>query len=297
LPSAAVGRILFSTNRNALPETAVQEMRLTLPGIDFHVGTTRVNRGGGMAAPHAHGDFEVNVVLSGEGVYTLHAEERIAFRTGQILILPPDSPHCLKAETDIVMRLLLLHPDLLREAAPAGRLISCPARRLVHPDAYAALQDLSALADREVEAGPAAAGPDNAMRMLGRLAAIHLERALEEGDDGILDAASLRVLTVRNWMDRNSHRAPAVAELAEMASLSASHFSSLFRKLTGSSPKAYLLDRRLGSAAAMLAQTRMPVTEVAMTSGFTHLSHFNRLFRERNGCAPTAFRRRHQEEN
>ncbi len=57
-------------------------------------------------------------------------------------------------------------------------------------------------------------------------------------------------------------------------------------------PVAYAQTQRLLLAKRLLTDTRMPVLDVAMASGFASLRRFNHLFRTRYRLAPTALRQR-----
>jgi transcriptional regulator GlxA family with amidase domain len=54
----------------------------------------------------------------------------------------------------------------------------------------------------------------------------------------------------------------------------------------------YLLLTRLKKAAVLLAETELPVTRVAMDTGFSTASYFIQRFREYQGTTPRRFRSR-----
>ncbi|MBN8188821.1 GlxA family transcriptional regulator [Salipiger thiooxidans] len=63
----------------------------------------------------------------------------------------------------------------------------------------------------------------------------------------------------------------------------------LFRKHLGITPAQYLSERWLAHARMLLAETNLPVTEVAIASGFSTRSAFSRSFRKKFGCSPHSF--------
>ncbi|TVS10178.1 MAG: DNA-binding response regulator [Wenzhouxiangella sp.] len=70
--------------------------------------------------------------------------------------------------------------------------------------------------------------------------------------------------------------------------------STLFRRLkreTGQSPDEYLRERRLQTAARLLAERAGNVAEVAEAVGFASVSSFSRRFRERFDTTPAAYAR------
>jgi AraC-like DNA-binding protein len=80
-------------------------------------------------------------------------------------------------------------------------------------------------------------------------------------------------------------------EIAAACGLSVSHFSRAFRKSTGLSPHAWLLQARVESAKAMLRAGYAPLSTVALACGFANQSHFARVFARRVGWSPGSWRK------
>jgi AraC family transcriptional regulator len=66
----------------------------------------------------------------------------------------------------------------------------------------------------------------------------------------------------------------------------------VFRRGVGVPPHQYLLARRVERAREPLAQTDLPVADVALEVGFASGQHFARVFRRLEGCSPREHRRR-----
>jgi AraC family transcriptional regulator len=80
-------------------------------------------------------------------------------------------------------------------------------------------------------------------------------------------------------------------EIAAACGLSISHFSRAFRKSTGLSPHAWLLQIRVESSKAMLRAGDTPLCLIAMACGFADQSHFSKVFTRRVGLSPGAWRK------
>src|SRR5262249_39853333 len=78
--------------------------------------------------------------------------------------------------------------------------------------------------------------------------------------------------------------------LAAIAGLSIYHFARAFHQSVGSPPHSYLLGRRLERAERMLRETRLPLSEIAVATGFSDQSHLARHFRRRTGVSPRVAR-------
>jgi transcriptional regulator GlxA family with amidase domain len=78
--------------------------------------------------------------------------------------------------------------------------------------------------------------------------------------------------------------------LAEVAGLSVCHFARMFKQTVGVSPHRYVLQCRIEWARELLADTDMPLSEIAIVTGFSDQSHYTRWFREIIGVTPGSYR-------
>ncbi len=78
--------------------------------------------------------------------------------------------------------------------------------------------------------------------------------------------------------------------LAAMAELSTYHFARAFHQSMGIPPHGYILSRRLEKAGRMLRETQLPLSEIAVATGFSDQSHLARHFRRRTGMSPRVAR-------
>jgi AraC family transcriptional regulator len=78
--------------------------------------------------------------------------------------------------------------------------------------------------------------------------------------------------------------------LAECVGLSTSHFSRAFKQSSGMSPHQFVLHSRIGRVRQLLAETELPLAQIAVTVGFADQSHCSRRFRELVGITPSQFR-------
>lgn len=78
--------------------------------------------------------------------------------------------------------------------------------------------------------------------------------------------------------------------LAEGLEVSSRHLRRVVRQCYGVSPVELAQTQRLLTAKRLLTDTRLPVTEIALASGFRSLRRFHALFRARYGLAPSRWR-------
>jgi AraC family transcriptional regulator len=94
--------------------------------------------------------------------------------------------------------------------------------------------------------------------------------------------------------NENLRRKIRLSELAQVANLSLSRFSHLFKSEIGLSPGQYLLGLRMEKARHLLASTRLSIKEVMAQAGYDNRSHFIRHFSRFFGAVPQKYRKRAQ---
>jgi AraC family carnitine catabolism transcriptional activator len=110
----------------------------------------------------------------------------------------------------------------------------------------------------------------------GAKAAVHADPALQ------------RVVTV---MEQHVEEPLPCRRIARRAGLSMRRMQRLFEKALGTTPVRHYQFIRLTKAHALLQQTDLSVTEIAVSAGFGSLEHFCRVYRRQFGCRPRDDRR------
>ncbi len=87
------------------------------------------------------------------------------------------------------------------------------------------------------------------------------------------------------------NEAPSVEGLAQRLGVSDRHVRRIFEAQFGVSPVQYVQTRRLLTAKQLLADTTLPITQVALASGFASVRRFNAAFAGHYGLNPTQMRR------
>jgi len=240
--------------------------------------------------PHTHETYAIAAVLDGCEAFK-HRGVRHYASPGSFAVVCPDELHDGEPAGDgFVYRVLYPTIDLMRSVAEDtfGRPVSGTPwfdRSVVHDPELA--DDLArlqiALTDPEVTLLERDA-------RLGRFFSAMLGRWGGFGEPIRLGNESGPLAKARDYLDQHFDRDVALDELAQVAGLNRSHLVRAFRKATGTTPHAYLLDRRYRAARRLLATGEGPV-EVALACGFYDQSHLNRVFKARMGVTPGAFRR------
>lgn len=99
------------------------------------------------------------------------------------------------------------------------------------------------------------------------------------------------------WPDAAEGEAPGAARIAQRLGVSDRHLRRIFEANFGVSPLQYLQTRRLLAAKQLIADTRLPMAQVALASGFASVRRFNAAFIEHYGLNPSALRRAGESES
>lgn len=118
-------------------------------------------------------------------------------------------------------------------------------------------------------------------------------KAVDLGKHGKLNEDSiLRLEQARAYIESHLSEALTLSQVAAVAVMSPSYFSTQFKKMFGFSVWDFVISRRIDRARNLLESTAQSVLEIAQDCGFRNGSNFNRAFRRVMGCSPTEFRQR-----
>ncbi len=106
---------------------------------------------------------------------------------------------------------------------------------------------------------------------------------------GGLSPAALR--RVQLFVEANLAGSLGLEQLASAAGLSEFHFARAFKSSTSMTPRAFVEQRRIEKAKALLCASSLPLTEVAAVTGLGSQSRLTTTFRRATGLTPASYRR------
>ncbi|HWC98337.1 MAG TPA: AraC family transcriptional regulator [Candidatus Sulfopaludibacter sp.] len=98
------------------------------------------------------------------------------------------------------------------------------------------------------------------------------------------------VRMVREYLTGNYASKIDLADLTALTGLSPFHLTRIFTRETGMAPHAFLSQIRVHRAKALL-RSRLPISHVALETGFADQSHLTRVFKTFVRISPGAYRR------
>lgn len=247
-------------------------------------------------APEARSDYTVIVVLDG----------RLKFRTDQksgslltdqaLLINPSIVGHLAGQSVELLQ--LILAPALVLDHAVRMHLTGPGTTVAFRLDLVEHDERLTQLArSLTTELKDEKPGREIVLRALVEQVVVHLLRhysnirrseELELSRVGLIDRRIRRSVEL---MHAQLEQDLSLKEIAAASYLSPFHFLRVFKKLTGTTPHAYLANIRASRAQLLLAEPNLSVTEISSRVGYSSPSHFTKAFRQATGLTPRAFRK------
>jgi len=252
------------------------------PGMQAVVADTRQT-----FARHTHEQFGVGVIdrgahrsRSGRGIVEAGAGHIITVNPGEVHDGAP------LGDGGRAWRMLYLDPVLVQQAGEqigAGKAVSCEFTQPVVTDSAIAtgFHRLFALMTRPAPAGGTLECDSLLLTLLARLT--------QRGTAPMAQAPAA-ILRAKALLDDDPAAALTLADLARASGLSRFQVVRGFARATGLTPHAYLVQRRLHRARALIARGT-PLSDAAAASGFADQSHMTRLFVRSFGITPSAYAR------
>ena len=252
---------------------------------------------------HWHPEFECALVLEGSADYRV-GDRNILLKKGEGVFINSTVLH--GSRTDARERTLVpnivFSPSLI--AAPDQEIY----RKFVTPFLSSSISclplrpseswqgeilDLLSEAFRLFETGSPTLELDvrQAVSAMWRLIFLHREDCLTQPQCAGVLTMQGRLKLMLEFLYQNFSGKITLQQLADAASISKNEALRCFRKGMGCSPMEYLTRYRLEKGRELLSATDLPITEIALSSGFESVSYFDRTFKKVFGMTPKAFRK------
>lgn len=241
---------------------------------------------------HRHfGVAELAYVETGHQPYDVGGRH-FTLTGGEGVVIPPDTPHSSDAQPSYPGRRFWLQLQLPKtddlpwlnlspkEAAPLVAMLRKPANICAKwPSDFPSRFDvLFGLYDRSASAVRTAMLRTALLGLLFEL--------LDLSASDVPTAYQARVKRATDWAEAHLSEPVSIERLAAVAGLSASGFKHAFKTITGNSPHAYLLRKRVERARALLGANGGSVTDIALACGFPSSQYFATVFKRVTGLTP-----------
>lgn len=110
----------------------------------------------------------------------------------------------------------------------------------------------------------------------------------------VSDCGLNKVEKMACFIAQNYTQKLTVQAIGEYVNLHPNYAMNLFQKTFGTTLINYLTQHRVSHAQRLLSTTDLPITEIALQSGFLSISRFNEAFYRSCGCSPRQYRKSHE---
>lgn len=255
---------------------------------------------------HSHSYYEISFIVSGERYFYFNGEQ-LKIDKNTLLFVPPLAAHGNKnitAVDDIVLQISANLFNCISERFDSKMFFalkndSCASITLEDgSEISAVINRLYDLCDRIDGSYDDKGTTDNAvMRELERdslvlkLVSLMIEFGLIAVKSGVSSLSKLGLIDeLINRLIANPHDKIDMTEAAKFVGMSYSHFSRLFKALTGTNYAEYCNILRIRHAEELLRDTNLSIAQVAYAIGIDTPSYFTRLFKNINGISPAEYR-------
>ena len=248
---------------------------------------------------HWHNAVELIMPIKNEYTVTVNASDYLV-PENDVLIIPPGELHSMPAipgrriifqcDNSILGEISALEPVMRSLNMPV--LINADMDKELHVLAKKTMLDILSLYNSKSELADVKIYV-KVIELFMALREFQLEqqKLVMDCDDEKIDEYSEKFGTVLKYIDNNYMYDITLEQLADVAGYSKYHFSRIFKQYNSMSYLQYINARRTKAAELLLLDPSIPITEVAMRSGFKSLTTFNRIFKEIKHCTPTDFKK------
>lgn len=278
------------------------------PGLPLRV--MRVPEHAPSAAQHRHEFHELVVILGGKGTH-ITGDEVYPIEAGDVFVIIGEMSHAYAEADALSLVNILFDPDRLGiPQADVGSLTGYHALFDIEPrvrtqrnlpnrlrlpleqlrQVLTLIEDLEHELERQAH-GYAFMAIAHLMRLIGFLSRAYSEL---DGDDRHVQPVP-QISKLLGYMERHFAEPLTVLDLMHVAHMSQTSLMRNFRQMVGHAPIEHLIHLRVARARQLLAQTDLPIGEIARAVGIRDGNYLARQFRRVTGSSPRAYRRRHHQ--
>lgn len=267
------------------------------PGYPFDAhlvaGLTPILEGGHLDftidRPNGMRGYILHLTTKGLGA-VCQGEHQFEVAAGSLMLFPPSIPHYYQRSPDSshwLHRWVYFRPRaywlewLHWQHQRQGVFV----QKITDPEEFSTFENLFSQVE-SLSKSSSIYKEDLATNMLERLLLMSKER----DSDKQHQHPDARVTKVCNYISENIDSELSIKELSEVACLSPSRLSHLFKQQTGMTLKAWRDDQRITLAKHLLMTTGMPIGNISRMLGYTDALYFSRVFRKKVGVSPSEYR-------
>lgn len=245
---------------------------------------------------HHHTECELSIFLKGSGIYVV-GDRKYTFQEGDIFLFGSNEEHCI-TEVHEDMDILNIHFEskLLWENVDSVELLNIFAARNKNfsnkfLDKDLLLKNQFLMLERELSEKNFCHSLCAKSILFSIL--VYLIRNYDCIDpEKVINSPSSITRSLKrtiHYINENLGNKLTLKEIADVAHMTPTYFSSVFKKFNGVSPWEYITIKRVEKAIEMLRTTNMTKLEIAERCGFSSSSNFYKAFVAITGKKPNDY--------
>jgi len=258
---------------------------------------------------HTHDFDEMTFILSGTGIHIVE-DERIPIMLGDVFVVREGIAHKFEKTKNLCLVNLLYrwnedYPDLEEEYSSLPGLKTLFSHKHATPksDGFKSrfhlapwqlnefVHHLDTIKKEEKEKQ---IGYNDVIKNTFKTIVINICRYYSVAKPS--NPGKMRELSnVINYINDNLSKKISRDKLIKVAGTPSGTFYKIFRQATGLSPVEYIIRLRISKAAEILTESHhIPITEVALETGFDDSAYFSKKFKEIMGIPPIIYQKNHR---
>lgn len=253
---------------------------------------------------HSHEFFEIVCVLNGKYIHSTNGK-KVTVQAGDIVIIPPKTPHCIVTQDDTVGIVIQIRKDsfenvfqpLVRSGTTLAAFISNslysqkPCDTVTFhcgDDAFLYESLLYMYAQQKMKKHHYARVLDGLVLTFLAYLLQNYEDEIDFADDD--DSSESRVIAIEKYL-RHNFKTATLSDTAEHFGLNSAYLSGLIKEKTGYNFSYILRFLRMERAADLLQNTDMKIEQICDAVGYCDTTQFIKTFKKQYDMTPSAYRK------
>lgn len=225
---------------------------------------------------------------SGSGFVENQNSERFQVNEGDVIFIPPGTPHCYGASSHNPWSVYWMHFSGLC-IPPYAQLIG---EKPIHSIDAASTETIPRLFHDcfDILKTPWQIEEYFLLCQTAGTILAHISSGIKKRSFNLSPKGELAIGKCIMFMNRNLHKNITLNEFADYSGFSSSHLNALFKNYTGLSPVNYFLNMKIQASSKEIFFTRRPIKDIALDFGIYDPYYFSRLFKKYMGVSPAKYR-------
>ena len=228
---------------------------------------------------HSHDFYEIEYILSGSGTLVLN-DNRYRFSANTLMFFTPQDFEELEMDDEVTLLNIGFNTEWIPDEIINDLTMPAVMNNYYFPYAERLAEEYNNSENHNSTV------IDNLLSVM----LVDISRAIRKKEIELGNRYPKNVRAALRYIQLHFKENITLADVSEHIFLASSYLSSIFKKHTGKTFSAHLMEQRLMYAQRLLCHTNDAITDICFSSGFSSYSQFSRCFKEKYGVTPKQMR-------